>query len=44
MRTTLSAKDLPDSLKNLRIEIERAVPHGRTNQVRLLSCQTAGIL
>ncbi|XP_068718764.1 RNA-splicing ligase RtcB-like isoform X2 [Montipora capricornis] len=32
VRTTLSAKDLPDSLKNLRVEIERAVPHGRTNQ------------
>jgi len=32
VRTTLSAKQLPDSLKNLRRAIEQAVPHGRTNQ------------
>ncbi len=29
VRTDLSAKDLPDSLKALRNAIERAVPHGR---------------
>lgn len=28
--TTLKAKDLPDNLKPLRLEIEKAVPHGRT--------------
>ncbi|XP_074621118.1 RNA-splicing ligase RtcB-like isoform X3 [Acropora palmata] len=32
VRTSLSAKDLPHSLKNLRAAIEQAVPHGRTNQ------------
>jgi tRNA-splicing ligase RtcB len=31
VRTTLSASDLPDDLKALRSAIERAVPHGRTN-------------
>jgi len=30
-RTTLTASDLPDSLANLRHEIERRIPHGRTN-------------
>ncbi len=30
-RTTLTAADLPDSLLALRTEIERRVPHGRTN-------------
>lgn len=30
-RTTLVAGDLPDSLADLRSEIERRVPHGRTN-------------
>ncbi|MBV8189175.1 MAG: RtcB family protein [Alphaproteobacteria bacterium] len=30
-RTTLGASDLPDSLAGLRAEIERRVPHGRTN-------------
>jgi len=30
VRTSLSAKDLPDSLAPLRSAIERAVPHGRT--------------
>lgn len=30
-RTSLSAADLPDSLAALRTEIERRVPHGRTN-------------
>jgi tRNA-splicing ligase RtcB len=30
VRTTLAAKDLPDSLKDVRNAIERAVPHGRT--------------
>jgi tRNA-splicing ligase RtcB (3'-phosphate/5'-hydroxy nucleic acid ligase) len=30
-RTSLSASDLPDSLSTLRELIERAVPHGRTN-------------
>lgn len=30
-RTTLSASDLPDNLFELRTEIEKRVPHGRTN-------------
>jgi tRNA-splicing ligase RtcB len=30
-RTTLTAADLPDNLLPLRTEIERRVPHGRTN-------------
>ncbi len=29
-RTTLTADDLPDSLRDLRLAIEQAVPHGRT--------------
>lgn len=33
-RTTLTAADLPDSLAGLRSEIERRVPHGRTNNGR----------
>ena len=32
VQTSLTAKDLPDSLKKLRTAIEKAVPHGRTNQ------------
>jgi tRNA-splicing ligase RtcB (3'-phosphate/5'-hydroxy nucleic acid ligase) len=31
VQTDLKASDLPDSLKNLRSAIEKAVPHGRTN-------------
>ncbi len=31
-RTTLRASDLPDDLRGLRAAIERAVPHGRTEQ------------
>src|SRR6266545_376475 len=31
VRTSLAAKDLPDDLKGIRSAIERAVPHGRTN-------------
>jgi tRNA-splicing ligase RtcB (3'-phosphate/5'-hydroxy nucleic acid ligase) len=31
VQTTLSARDLPDSLKTIREAIEKAVPHGRTN-------------
>jgi len=30
VRTSLTAKDLPDSLRQLRLAIEGAVPHGRT--------------
>lgn len=30
-RTSLNASDLPDSLSNIRSEIEKLVPHGRTN-------------
>lgn len=30
-RTTLTASDLPDDLRPLRVAIEAAVPHGRTN-------------
>jgi tRNA-splicing ligase RtcB (3'-phosphate/5'-hydroxy nucleic acid ligase) len=32
VETSLSANDLPDNLKKLRTAIEKAVPHGRTNQ------------
>ena len=31
-RTTLVASDLPDNLAEIRSAIERAVPHGRTDQ------------
>ena len=31
LRTTLEASDLPDDLKSIRSAIERAVPHGRTD-------------
>jgi tRNA-splicing ligase RtcB len=31
LRTTLDASDLPDDLKSIRSAIERAVPHGRTD-------------
>ena len=31
VRTTLSASDLPDDLHAMRVAIERAVPHGRTD-------------
>ncbi|MDP9190806.1 MAG: RtcB family protein [Acidobacteriota bacterium] len=31
LRTTLDASDLPDDLKTIRSAIERAVPHGRTD-------------
>lgn len=31
VQTTLKAADLPESLKTLRSNIEKAVPHGRTN-------------
>lgn len=31
VQTSLNARDLPDNLHKLRREIERAVPHGRTN-------------
>src|SRR6185295_4871070 len=30
-KTTLKASDLPESLKEMRTNIERAVPHGRTH-------------
>ncbi|MCO4743810.1 MAG: RtcB family protein [Proteobacteria bacterium] len=33
-RTSLSASDLPDSLRELRFAIEAAVPHGRTSGFR----------
>jgi tRNA-splicing ligase RtcB len=32
VQTSLTAKDLPDNLRKLRTAIEKAVPHGRTNQ------------
>lgn len=32
VRTTLTASDLPDNLKPLRMAIERAVPHGRAKK------------
>lgn len=31
VQTTLKAHDLPDDLKGIRSEIERLIPHGRTN-------------
>ena len=31
VQTSLNARDLPDNLHKLRTEIERTVPHGRTN-------------
>lgn len=31
-QTTLNARDLPGNLKRIRTAIEKAVPHGRTNQ------------
>ena len=34
VKTSLNANDLPDSLSNIRCEIERLVPHGRTNDGR----------
>ncbi len=33
-QTTLNARDLPDSLRDLRLAIEAAVPHGRTENGR----------
>src|SRR5688572_25877441 len=30
-RTSLTASDLPDNLSGLRSEIEKRIPHGRTN-------------
>jgi len=32
VRTSMTASDLPDDLKGLRSDIERNVPHGRTNR------------
>jgi tRNA-splicing ligase RtcB len=32
VQTSLGATDLPDNLKKIRTAIEKAVPHGRTNQ------------
>ncbi len=32
VQTTLNARDLPENLKRIREAIEKAVPHGRTNQ------------
>src|SRR5829696_8268075 len=32
VQTSLTSSDLPDNLKKLRTAIEKAVPHGRTNQ------------
>jgi tRNA-splicing ligase RtcB len=32
VQTSMNAKDLPDNLKKVRTAIEKAVPHGRTNQ------------
>jgi len=34
VRTTLAARDLPESLREVRAAIERAVPHGRTPRGR----------
>ena len=34
VQTSLNARDLPDNLKNVRAVIEKAVPHGRTNNGR----------
>lgn len=32
VQTDLNARDLPDSLRKIRTAVEKAVPHGRTNQ------------
>lgn len=32
VQTSLNAKDLPDNLKEIRLNIEKAVPHGRTGR------------
>ena len=32
VQTSLNARDLPDNLKGIRLAIETAVPHGRTNR------------
>ena len=37
VRTTLTASDLPDNLFGLRTELERAIPHGRTNDGKRVS-------
>lgn len=34
VQTTLTANDLPDNLRGLRIELEKAIPHGRTPKGR----------
>lgn len=34
VQTTLNANDLPDNLRGLRIELEKAIPHGRTPKGR----------
>src|SRR3979411_1045239 len=31
VQTSLNARDLPDNLKSIRLAVETAVPHGRTN-------------
>lgn len=31
VRTTLNARDLPDNLKKIRLAVEAAIPHGRTD-------------
>jgi tRNA-splicing ligase RtcB (3'-phosphate/5'-hydroxy nucleic acid ligase) len=34
VQTTLNARDLPDNLKKIRVAVETAVPHGRTDNGR----------
>jgi tRNA-splicing ligase RtcB len=41
-RTSLTAGDLPDSLRGLRTAIERAVPHGRSGHARRRSRRDKG--
>lgn len=43
VRTTLTASDLPDNLKPLRLEIEKAVPHGRAKKGKDFGAWADGI-
>lgn len=43
VRTTLTASDLPENLKPLRLEIEKAVPHGRAKKGKDFGAWSDGI-
>lgn len=44
VKTTLSAKELPDSLNKVRSSVEKAVPHGRTKSVSVTQLEGQAIL